>query len=186
MKKLICEKAGIIIKNKNTLEEVLNVKITNRGKEVFIDGLPLDEYEAEKVIDAINFGFDVEIALLIKEGELALEILNIKKYTKRADLGIVRARIIGTKGKTLKTLMELTDCFFEVRNNEVEIIGSPERMKIAQTATISLIQGSKQASAYKYLEKHQIKPILDLGLREEEKAEKKAKKERGKKQDFSE
>lgn len=166
MKKLICEKAGIIIKNKEVLEKALEVKITNRGKEVFIDGLPLEEYEAEKVLDAINFGFDVEIALSIKERELALEILNIKKFTKRTDLGIVRARIIGTKGKTLKTLMELTDCFFAVRDNEVGIIGSPEHMKIAQTATISLIQGSKQASIYKYLEKHQIKPVIDLGLKE--------------------
>lgn len=173
MKRIICEKTGIIIKNKENLQNVLNVKISNRGKEVFIDGLPLDEYEAEKVIDAINFGFNVEVALLIKEGELALEILNIKKYTKRTNLETIRARIIGTKGKTLKTLMELTDCFFEVRGNEVGIIGSPERMKIAQTATISLIQGSKQASAYKYLEKHQIKPVMDLGLKEKKTSKKK-------------
>jgi KH domain-containing protein len=173
MKKLICERAGIIIKNKEKLQEILDVKITNRGKEIFIDGLPLEEYEAEKVIDAINFGFDVDIALSIKEKELALEILNIKNFTKRTNLGTVRARIIGTKGKTLKTLMELTDCFFVVRNNEVGIIGSPERMKIAQTATTSLIQGSKQASVYKYLEKHQIKPVLDLGLKEKKARKKK-------------
>ncbi len=166
MKRLICEKAGIIVKNKEILEKALDIKITNRGKEIFINGLPLEEYEAEKVIDAVNFGFKIEIALLIKERELALEILNIKKFTKRTNLSTIRARIIGTKGKTLKTLMELTDCFIEVRNNEVGIIGSPERMKITLVAVTSLIQGSKQASVYKYLEKHQVQPVLDLGLKE--------------------
>lgn len=166
MKRIILERAGSVIKEKKKLEDALNVKISNRGKEVFIEGEPLEEYEAEKVIDALGFGFKIEIALMIKEKELSFEVINIKNFTKRKDTATIRARIIGTKGKTLKTLMELTDCFFEVRNNEVGIIGSPERMKIAQTTTISLIQGSKQASAYKYLEKHQIKPVIDLGLKE--------------------
>lgn len=169
MKKLICEKIGEIIRNKELLEKTLDIKITNRGKEVFIDGLPLEEYEAEKVIDAINFGFKTEVALLIKERELAFEILNIKKFTTRTNLATVRARIIGTKGKTLKTLMELTDSFIEVRNNEIGIIGSPESMKTTQNALTSLIKGSKQANVYSFLEKHHVKPVIDLGLKEPKK-----------------
>lgn len=166
MKKLICERVGEIIKNKGILEKALEIKITNRGKEVFIDGLPLEEYEAEKVIDAINFGFKVDIALRIKERELALEILNIKKFTTRTNLATVRARVIGTKGKTLKTLMELTDCFIEIRNNDIGIIGNPENMKRTQVAITSLIKGSKQSNVYKYLEKHHVQPVVDLGLKE--------------------
>ncbi|HTZ42128.1 MAG TPA: hypothetical protein VMC07_02910 [Candidatus Omnitrophota bacterium] len=169
MKKMICEKISEIIRNKEKLEEVLGIKITNRGKEVSIDGPPLEEYEAEKVLEAVNFGFKVEIALLIKESELAFEILNIKKYTKRTNLETIRARIIGTKGKTLKTLIELTDCFFAVSNNEVGIIGNPEHMKLAQNAVVSLIQGSKQANVYKYLEKHHVEPVIDFGLKEDKK-----------------
>ncbi|MDD5700165.1 MAG: KH domain-containing protein [Candidatus Nanoarchaeia archaeon] len=166
MKKLICERAGEIIKNKGTLEKALDIKITSRGKEIFIDGLPLEEYEAEKVIDAINFGFKADIALQIKERELAFEIMHIKKFTTRTNLESVRARVIGTKGKTLKTFMELTNCFIEVRNNDIGIIGNPESMKATQVAIISLIKGSKQASVYKYLEKHHVQPVFDLGLKE--------------------
>lgn len=166
MKKIISDKVGKIIREKNKLEEVLNVKISNRGKEIFIEGDPLDEYEAEKVLDAITFGFDIEIAVMIKEKELSLEILSIKDFTKRKDTKQVRARVIGTKGKTLKTLEELTDCFFEVRNNDVGIIGHPEKMKIAQEAVTSLIRGSKQSSVYKYLEKHRVIPVIDLGLKD--------------------
>ena len=166
MKKIISEKVGHIIKEKKRLEEVLEVKISNRGKEVFIEGSPLEEYEAEKVIDAMVFGFDIEVAIMIKERELSFEVLSIKDFTKRKNMQQIRARIIGTKGKTLKTLTELTDCFFEVRNNNVGIIGSPEKMKIAQEAVANLIKGAKQANVYKYLEKHQIIPVIDLGLKD--------------------
>lgn len=168
MKRILSEKVGIVIKEKEKLENALNIKISNRGKEISIVGMPLEEYEAGSVIDAITFGFDVEIALMIKERELVFEVLNIKDFTKRRDMRSIKARIIGTKGKTLKTLAELTDCFIEVRNNEVGIIGHPEKIKNAQDSVISLIRGSKQASVYKYLEKHQIKPVIDFGLKEKE------------------
>jgi len=166
MKKLIFEKLPRIIKNRKKLEEALNVKITNRGKEVFVEGEPLDEYAAEKVLDAIEIGFPLEIALSIKEDEMAFEIISIKDYTKRKDLGSIRARIIGKDGKTLRTLTNLTDCNFEIKGNVVGIIGDAEEIETAQNALISLIQGSKQANVYAYLEKHHPEPIIDLGLKE--------------------
>jgi KH domain-containing protein len=169
MKKLVLEKVGNIVKNKEKVKEVLGVDISHRGKELYIEGEPLEEYEAETVIRALDLGFTPEVALLIKERELALDILSIKDFTKRKDMASIKARIIGTKGKTLKTLTELTDCFFAVSNNEVGIIGHPEQMKLAQEAVASLIRGSKQANVYKFLEKHHIQPVVDLGLKEPKK-----------------
>jgi KH domain-containing protein len=166
MKVLIIDKIARIIKAKKRLESSLNIKITNRGKEVTIQGTPEDEYLGEKVIDAINLGFPISTALLIKEEDYLLEVIPIKDYTKRHDLSRIRARIIGTKGKTLATLEQLTKCFFELKDNEVGIIGNPEYIQLAQEAIISLIKGSKQANVYSYLEKHQPTPILDLGLKE--------------------
>ncbi|MEK6760645.1 MAG: KH domain-containing protein [Nanoarchaeota archaeon] len=166
MKKLILEKLPRVVKNRKKLEGALDVKIVNRGKEVFIEGEPLDEYIAEKVLDALELGFPMEVALLIKEEEMVLEIINIKDYTKRKDLGSIRARIIGKDGKTLRTLTNLTNCNFEINDNVVGIIGDAEDIETAQTALISLIKGSKQANVYAYLEKHQPKPIIDLGLKE--------------------
>lgn len=170
MKTLISEDVSEIIKNKIKLEKHLKVKITVKTGEVSIDGSPENEYTAEKVIEAINLGFPVSIALLIKEEDFLFEILDIKDYTRRKDLETIRARIIGSEGKTLKTLTILTECHFELKNNSVGIIGSPECIKNAQTAIISLVQGSKQANVYSFLEKHQIKPILDLGLKEKKKS----------------
>jgi len=165
METLIYEKTGRIIKNKNRLEKELKVEISNKGKEITIDGLPEDEYFAEKVLTALEFGFPFSVALLVKEEDNIFETLNIKKYTHKKDLEKIRARIIGTKGKTLRTLTELTKCHFALKDNHLGIIGEPEYIKIATEAMISLIQGSKQANVYAFLEKHQIKPVIDLGLK---------------------
>ena len=165
MKILLLEKLPRILKNKEKLEKELKIKITNRGKEVSISGKPEDEYVAEKVIDALEFGFSFSDAMLIKKEDFILEILNIKDYTKRKDLERVRARIIGKGGKTLKVLCDLTNCHFELKDNFVGIIGEPEKIKNAQDAMISLIQGSKQSNVYARLEKLKPEPIVDLGLR---------------------
>lgn len=169
MIKTYSEKIPRIIKNKKKLEKVLNVKISNKGKEVFIEGKAEDEYFAEQVLEAINFGFPISYALAIKQKELMFEILNIKDYTKKKDLERIRARIIGRGGKTLKTLCQISDCFFELKDNEVGIIGHPENIKSAQDAIISLVQGSKTSNVYKRLEKSNNLPILDLGLKEDKK-----------------
>ena len=165
MKIILSEKLTKILRNKKLLEDKLNVKISNKGKEVFIEGTPEDEYLAEKVIDAINFGFPISDALQVLDEEFLLEILNIKNYTKRKDLTRIKARIIGTKGKTLQNLCQLTKCCFELKDNEVGIIGSAECIKNAESAVKYLIQGSKQANVYAKLEKNQPEPIVDLGLK---------------------
>jgi len=165
MKTIISENFPRIIKDKERLEKVLNIKITNRGKEIIIKGEPKDEYIGEKVIDALDFGFPLSTAIPIKREGFIFETLNIKDYTKRKDLERIRARIIGTKGKTLKTLCILTKCQFELKDNNVGIIGPPEYIKNAQDAIVSLIKGAKQSNVYNFLEKHQIKEEVDLGLR---------------------
>ena len=166
MLKLIVDKLSRIVKNKARLEKLLKVKITNRGREVFIEGLPEDEYDAERIIEALNFGFPFSTTLLIKDEEFLFEILNIKDHTKRKDLRTIRARIIGKEGKTLRTLNNITNCHFEILDKEIGIIGDAENIEAGRQAIISLIQGAKQANVYAYLEKHHPLPIFDLGLKE--------------------
>ncbi len=166
MKTLLCEKLPRILKNKRRLEKKLNIRISNRGKEVQINGKPEDEYIAEKIIDALNFGFPFSVAISIKEEDLEFEILNIKDYTTRKDLERVRARLIGKGGKTLKTLCQLTKCSFEMKDNQIGIIGPPECIENAQESVISIVKGSKQSNVYSHLEKNQLKPVIDLGLKD--------------------
>jgi len=165
MRTIISEKISRLIKKKKILEKELNVKIKNRGKEVFIEGTPEMEYVAEKIIDAMSFDFPFDIVLLIKNEGFSFEILNIKDHTKRKDLERIRARIIGKKGKTLQTLSNLTKCYFELKENRVGIIGDGEHIKNAENAVISIIKGAKQSNVYGFLEKHQPDKIFDLGLK---------------------
>ncbi|MEK6757820.1 MAG: hypothetical protein AABX88_01700 [Nanoarchaeota archaeon] len=165
MKIIIAEKLARIIKNRRKLETQLNVKITNRGKEVSIQGDPENEYVAEKVIDALEFGFPFSTAMLIEEENLDFQIINIKDHTKRHDLERVRGRIIGKGGKTLKTLSLLTKCFFEIKENQIGIVGDSENLPGAEQGLIFLIKGSKQGNVYKFLEKHQVREPIDLGLK---------------------
>lgn len=166
MIKIISENIEEIIKARKRLEKILNLKIINEEKEVIISGKPEDEYIGEKVIDAINFGFSIPIAISIKTQDNLLEILDIKNYTKRKDKKAIKARLIGTKGKTLKNLTELSNSHIEIKENRVAIIASPENLHSIQKAIISLIKGSKQKNVYVYLTKSLSKPITDLGLKE--------------------
>jgi len=165
MKTILSQKIARIIRNKKKLEKILNLKITNRGKEVYIEGSPEDEYFGQKVIDALNFGFPFSAAISIKDEEKDLDFLNIKDHTKRTKLEIIRARLIGKGGKGLKTLSNLTNCDIELKDNEIGIIGNPESIENATEAIISMIKGSKHGNVYSFLERSRIKPIHDLGLK---------------------
>jgi len=172
MKKIISDKIARILKNKSNIEKELEVKISVSENEVNLEGKPEDEFVAEQVIDAINLGFPYDIAFLIKKEDYFFEKLNIKDYTNKKDLKSVRARIIGKNGKTLKLLSELSECYLELKDNTVGIIGPPECIPLTQNAVICLIQGSKQANIYAMLEKNKPEPIIDLGLKEVKKNKK--------------
>lgn len=169
MKHIPSNKIPRILKAKGLLEKELKIKISHVNKDIFIEGTPEDEYFAEKVIDAINLGFPIQVALSIAKEDTLFEVLNIKNYTKRKDLQTIRARLIGREGGALRALTELTKCHIEVKGNEVGIIGESEFMPLARNAVISLIQGSKHANVYASLEHNQPEPILDLGLKEPKK-----------------
>ena len=57
MKTIILDNLQKIFKLKGMLEKEFNVKISKQGAEIYVEGLPENEHIAEKVIDAINFGF---------------------------------------------------------------------------------------------------------------------------------
>tara|TARA_Y100000310_G_C20273289_1_gene619064 strand:- start:104 stop:595 length:492 start_codon:yes stop_codon:yes gene_type:complete len=153
VKILYVKSARKVLQNKTDLEDKLNVKITVKGTDVSINGKEVDEHFAERVLLSMDFPFLVEDSLLLKNEDYLLEVINIKDYTKRQDLGIIKGRIIGTKGKTLKVLTNLTGCEIAVKDNNVAIIGRAEEIEAAINAVVSLIQGSKQANVYAHLEK---------------------------------
>ena len=175
MRQIIQDKVIRVIQARKDLEKELEVKIENKGKEITITGTPDKEYIAEQVLEAVGMGFPINVALMIKEDDVIMEKINVKQFTKRNDLLRIRGRIIGTEGKTKKTISHLADCFIEMRDNDIAILGYPENVEIAKEAIISIIRGAKQANAYAYLEHHQVGPIEDFGIKEPKKGRTKKK-----------
>jgi ribosomal RNA assembly protein len=139
-------------KNKKELEEQLNVKINIDGKQVTIEGKTVDEFTALKVLDAMNFGFSAKKSLTLRNEEIMFKKIRIKNHTRRT-LRDIKSRLIGTHGKTKKTMSEISGCEILIRESEVGFIGDVEVIEDMERAIINLIKGSKQANMYRYLER---------------------------------
>ena len=161
------EAIGKVISSKKKLESELKVKITNKGKNVFISGKPENEFIGLEVMEAIDLGFSAERALLLKNPDILFQIVNIKNITKKHNLEAIRARIIGTNGRTLKTVNNLTNCFISLKDNQIGIIGDNEYIEEAVQAITSLVRGSKQGHVYGRLEREKKKKrLMDKGIEE--------------------
>lgn len=142
-----------VIRSKERIEQKINAKISVKGKTLSIDTDPLNEFEVQRMVDALNLGFSAEKAMKVLDEENTFIVINIKDYANTKNLEVVRSRLIGTHGKTKKTLQEITKCDISIHDNIVGIIGPAEVTESALTAVTNIIRGTKQANAYKYLER---------------------------------
>jgi len=156
----------IIKRNLPNLESKLKVKIIIKHHQISLEGKEEDKYTAEKVLAAMGRNFEINTAFILLEPDYIFEELPIKNFTRKKDLATVRARIIGTKGRTLQLLEELSGCYLTLIDNVVSIIGPSDKIREVTTAVQVLIKGSKQANVYSYLEKyaHQTRPE-NIGLK---------------------
>lgn len=153
MNSLYFRRTNEIKKEKENLEKSLNISLKIIGKKVIFEGDSLSEYEALIVLEAIEFGFSAKKAITLKNEEMIFRKVPIRNFTRRKDLSEVRGRIIGTEGKTKRTMEEISNCWIILNENTVGIIGKSESIEEGTTAVINLIRGSKQANVYRYLEK---------------------------------
>ena len=160
MQETYVENINQVLKNKKKLEKEFEVKISTKGKLVFVDGDAEKEYTALQAMQAINLDFSAEKALLLKKEGIILQSLNIKDITKKHDLKAIRARIIGKKGKTLRTLSNLTNCEISLKDNKLGIIGDTEEIEEAVQALTSIVQGSKQGHVYSRVEREKKRKRL--------------------------
>ncbi len=169
MRTIITKNYAKILKNRKKLEAKLRVKIENKGAKITLKGKEIDEYTASQVIEALDANFPIDIAMMLTEEENMLEHLNIKDISRRkTNLKEVRARVIGTQGRTIDLIGELSDTYIKLNDNQVSVIGPADKMEIALHALHSLIKGSKQSSVYAYLEKQRKRYFEDkVELREQ-------------------
>ncbi|VVB79122.1 Uncharacterised protein [uncultured archaeon] len=173
MKKVPINSPNKIEKAIPYLTKKLNVGIIVNKNFAYLDGKEVNEFLAEKVIQAVDFGFDAEDACLLRNENFSLEFINIKDHTHRKNLAEIRARVIGTEGKAKKTIELLTGSVIVIHGNIVGVIADSEHVSQTIQGILSLIQGSKHANVFSYLERQNanLRKIddEDLGLRDPKK-----------------
>jgi ribosomal RNA assembly protein len=152
-----------------SIEEKLKVNIIFRKKIGSIKGKEFDEFLAEKILRAVDFGFSIEDAMRLVSEDFILDFMDIKSHTRRKNMKDVKGRVIGRKGKALSTIEKLTGAVMVVHDNTVGFIVHTDRLEQIVQALESLIGGSKHGNVFAYLEKQNAQQRKfdngDLGLK---------------------
>ncbi len=158
------ERIGVLIgpegATKRRLEEETGTQITvdSETGEVTIDesraGDPVLVLKARDAVLAVGRGFSEERALRLLREDDYLEVLDIKDFAHSKNrIAQVKARIIGSHGKTRRILEELTGVDVSVSGHTVALIGDSFQMAIAREAVLMLLRGSEHATVYRFLER---------------------------------
>ncbi len=144
---------------KKEIEKNGEVKLTidSDEGEVSIDqmGDAIKSNTAKNVVQAIGRGFNPEKAMLLFEEGMQLVIISLREFAKPGSSRIaqIKARVIGTGGKTRTIIEELTGSFISVYGDTVSIIGDYLAVTYAEEAINMIINGKKHRTVYEFLER---------------------------------
>jgi ribosomal RNA assembly protein len=159
------ERVGALIgkngKTRERIESLAGVKLSVDSEEgdVEIDMTHAPDLgtglAVPNVVLAIGRGFSPANALLLLEDQYILVILDIRDYVgkKQDHVRRMRARVIGTKGKTRELFEELTGAHISIYGNTVAIIGTAVQAEVARRGMDMLLSGSEHATVYHFLER---------------------------------
>ena len=118
---------------------------------------PMHKLKVRDVIKAIGRGFNPKKAMNIIDRDHNFELIDIKEYAGNNPKRIkqLKGRLIGKEGKTRRLVENLTDCRLSIYGHTVGMIGEVLNVSIAKTAIDMLLEGSKHAKVYQYLESKQ-------------------------------
>lgn len=116
---------------------------------------PLRARQMVSVIQAISRGFSPERAVTLLNDDFFLHVISLKDYAKPGSrrMNEIRARIIGSSGKTRRIIEELTDTYLSVYGDTVSIIGDYVSLEYSVRAVGMLLSGRKHRTVYQFLEK---------------------------------
>jgi len=154
---------GINGKIKKEIEKALGVKINIDSKtgdcEVLprIDDpnyIPLNDYTAQKIVNAINRGFNPAKAMKLMEENYDIEVFNLLSILGKSEKHIkrVKGRVIGRNGEMRRAIERFAESFVSVYGKTVSIIAMYEDLQIARKAINMIIKGLPHHMVIKYLE----------------------------------
>jgi ribosomal RNA assembly protein len=157
---------------KQRIEEKTKVPldINSETGEVVIDDHETEDpfiiFKVENIVKAIGRGFTPEQAFKLLSDEFDLFIFDIHDYVKKTSSQVhrVKARIIGSNGKTKRIIEELTGSTISIYGHTVSIIGNIIDIDITKKAIDKLMQGSKHATVYRFVERSMKELRLQQGF----------------------
>jgi ribosomal RNA assembly protein len=116
---------------------------------------PFIAMRAAEIVKAIGRGFSPEHAFALLRDDFYFNLMNITEYVGKKPTHVrrIRARLIGTEGKTRRLIEELSECYITVYGNTVGIIGDDWGSDVARRAIDMVLSGSEHRSVYGFLEK---------------------------------
>lgn len=163
--KIPLERVGVLVgKNgevKKRIEDECGTFITidSESGDITIDNSdskdPILALKCSDIVKAMGRGFSPENAFQLVKDDVFFTLLDIRDYAGKSQKHIrrIRARAIGTKGKTRRLIEELTGVSVSIYGNTIGIIGYSLEMNIAVRAIEMLLEGSEHAAVYGFLEK---------------------------------
>jgi ribosomal RNA assembly protein len=148
---------------KKKIEQALGVKINLDSKtgdcEILYDPKsqdpnPLNVFIAQKIVNAINRGFNPNKAMKLLEETYDLEIFNLISIFGKSDKRIKHAkgRVIGRNGEIRKAIERYAESFISVYGKTISVIADYENLQIARKAVSMLINGMPHHVVLRFLE----------------------------------
>ncbi len=150
-KKRIEEELGVLLRVDSTgVVELLLAKPMSEG------GDPVSLLKARDVVLAVGCGFRPEKALKLLEDDVSLIIIDLPEHVGKnpENCSRVKARIIGSGGKTRRIIEENAHVDVSIYGDTVAIIGRPDDASAAQQAVMMLINGAPHSAVYKFLDSY--------------------------------
>jgi len=132
--------------------------IDSQNGEIAIDDHTVEDpfiiFKIENVIRAIGRGFSPRKAFKLFDDNYDFFIFDIHDYVKKKPSHVhrIKARVIGKNGKTKRILEEITGSYISIYGHTVSVIGHVIDIDISKKAIDKLLNGSKHATVYRYIE----------------------------------
>ena len=120
---------------------------------------PVMALKVRDIVKAIARGFSPEHAFTLLRDDSYFYLFDVNDYVgkKKKHVRRIKARVIGSHGKTRELIEEMTDSLVSVYGDTVGIIGDIEGLEEAKVAVDMLLSGSEHASVYRYLESARVR-----------------------------
>ncbi len=152
VKREIEQRLGVVL----SIDSQTGTVVINLAKPVHEGGDPAALFKARDIVTAIGRGFSPERAFKLFEDNTMLSVVDITDYVGRSanNLVRVRARLIGTGGKTRRIIEENCHVEISIYGDTVAIIGDYSDVKAAEEAVITLIKGAPHGAVYRMVDEY--------------------------------